>query len=85
MAWSCRIAEKSKLYVKVRADFYPDGRIVPLKFRTEEGEAVRIDQITDVRQAPALKSGGLGTRFTCRVGERYQYLFYDRRTGVLEL
>ena len=34
MDWVCRGAEKSKLYVKVRVDFYPDGRIVPLKFRT---------------------------------------------------
>ena len=84
MDWICRSAEKSKLFVKVRADFYPDGRIVPLKFRAEEGEAVRIDQITEVRQAPALKAGGYGTRFNSRVGERYLYLFYDQRTWFLE-
>ena len=84
MDWVCRGAEKSKLYVKVRVDFYPDGRIVPLKFRTEDGEAVRIDQVTEVRQAPALKTGGLGTRFTCRVGERYLYLFYSKNTWFVE-
>ena len=84
MDWICRNAERSKLFVKVRADFYPDGRIVPLKFRTEEGEAVRIDQVTDVRQAPSLKAGGYGTRFTCRVGERYLYLFYYQHSWFLE-
>ncbi len=73
-----------KQYVKVRADFCLDGSIVPLKFRTEEGCAVLIDQILDVRQAPSLKSGGQGTRYTCRVGESLLYLFHDREMWFVE-
>lgn len=44
-----------KVFLKVRADHLPDGRIVPLKFKNEEGETVQIDRIVDVREAPALK------------------------------
>ena len=34
-----------KIYLKVRADHLPDGRIVPLMFRAGEDETVRIDRI----------------------------------------
>ena len=47
-----------KIYVKVRADFTLDGRIVPLMLRPEDGPACRIDRILDVREAPSLKAGG---------------------------
>ena len=70
--------------MKVRADFGLDGSIRPLKFRPENGPAVVIDQILDVRQAPALKAGGQGTRYTCRAGERIFYLFHDRSLWFVE-
>ena len=78
-----REAEK-KLYVKVRADFTLDGRIVPLMLRTQDGPACRIDRILDVRQAASLKAGGQGVRYTCRVGERTLYLFYDEPYWFVE-
>ena len=71
-------------YVKVRVDYHLDGRIVPLKFRTEDGPAVVIDQILDVRQAAALKAGGLGMRYTCRAGEQLFFLFHDRNWWFVE-
>ena len=73
-----------KRFVKVRADFLLDGRVVPLIFRTEDGPTVRIDRILDIRQAPALKSGGQCMRYTCRVGERLLYLFHDRSQWFVE-
>ena len=73
-----------KEYVKVRADFTVDGRLVPLKFRTEEGPPQLIDRIIDERPAPSLKAGGQGTRYTCRVGERLVYLFNDRNRWFTE-
>ncbi len=73
-----------KKFVKVRADFTLDGQVVPLIFRTEDGPTVRIDRILDIRQAPAMKSGGQGTRYTCRVGERLLYLFHDRTQWFVE-
>lgn len=73
-----------KQYVKVRADHYCDGRIIPLKFRAEDGDAVLIDRILDVRRAPSLKAGGQGIRYTCRCGERVVYLFHDREVWFVE-
>lgn len=73
-----------KIYLKVRADHLPDGRILPLMFRAEDGEAVRIDRILDVREAPSLKLGGQGMRYTCRIGERVIYLFHDRNQWFME-
>lgn len=74
-----------KVYAKVRADFLPDGRIIPLLFRVgEDGETVRIDRVLDVRQAPSLKVGGLGIRYTCVAEDRRYYLFNDQDRWFVE-
>lgn len=74
----------AKEYVKVRADFLPDGQIRPLMFRKEDGEKVIIDRVLDVRPAPALKVGGQGMRYVCRAEERIYYLFLDRERWFVE-
>ena len=58
----------AKIYVSVRADHLLNGRIRPLMFRAKDGPVVRIDRILDEREAPSLKAGGQGMRYTCRVG-----------------
>lgn len=73
-----------KQYLKVRADFWPDGRLVPIMFRAEEGERVIIDRVLDIRPAPALKAGGHGTRYTCRAGNNIFFLFCDRGRWFFE-
>ena len=67
----------AKIYVSVRADHLLNGRIRPLMFRAKDGPVVRIDRILDEREAPSLKGGGQGMRYTCRVGEKQLYLFHD--------
>jgi len=67
----------AKIYVKVRADHMLDGSTRPLLLRAEDGPCVRIDRILDVRDAPSLKAGGQGVRYTCTAGERQFYLFFD--------
>ena len=66
-----------KVYVKVRADFDFDGKLIPLLFRTEDGAPQRIDRVLDVRPAASLKAGGQGIRYTCRVDGNPLYLFYE--------
>ena len=73
-----------KHYVKVRADHLLSGRVRPLMFRTEDGPAVIIDAIEDEREAPALKAGGQGMRYLCRVGENHVFLFYDEPLWFIE-
>ena len=73
-----------KEYGEVRADFGLDGSIRPLKFRPENGPAVVIGPLLDVRQAPALKAGAQGTRYTCRAGGRVCCLFHDSSLWFIE-
>ena len=73
-----------KVYVKVRADFDFDGKLIPLLFRTEDGAPQRIDRVLDVRPAASLKAGGQGIRYTCRVRDREIYLFHDRDLWFIE-
>lgn len=74
---SARRENPHKLYVMVRADHLLDGRIRPLMFRAEDGPICRIDRVLDVREAPSLKAGGQGTRYTCQVEDRQILLFFD--------
>ena len=67
----------AKIFVKVRADHLLDGSIRPLMLRAEDGPAVKIDRITDAREAPSLKAGGQGMRYTCMAEGRQFYLFHD--------
>jgi len=74
----------NKIYVKVRADHLLDGSVRPIKFRAEDGPALRIDRVMDVREAPSLKAGGQGIRYTCQVEDRQLYLFYDEPYWFIE-
>ena len=74
----------AKIFVKVRADHLLDGSVRPLMLRAEDGPAVRIDRVLDVREAPSLKAGGQGVRYTCQVENRQLYLFYDEPYWFIE-
>ena len=74
----------AKIFVKVRADHLLDGSTRPLMLRSEDGPAMRIDRIVDVREAPSLKAGGQGVRYTCMVAGRQLYLFNDEPYWFIE-
>ena len=74
----------AKIYVKVRADHLLDRRTRPLMLRAEDGPVIRIDRITDVREAPSLKAGGQGVRYTCIAEGRQLYLFFDEPYWFIE-
>ncbi len=66
-----------KTFVKVTAEHDESGRIRPLDLTWTDGRKFAIDRVLDVRQAPSLKGGGLGIRYTCRIRGREVYLFCD--------
>ena len=74
----------AKRYVKVRADHLLNGRIRPLMFREEDGPACLIDRVEDEREAPSLKAGGQGIRYTCMIQGQPLYLFYDEPHWFIE-
>lgn len=77
-----------KDYVTVFARHELGGRIRPVAYQLPNGSPVKIDRVTDERQAASLKSGGQGMRYTCKVTvEGVQsdiYLFHDEDLWFME-
>lgn len=73
---------KTNLSVIVRHN--TDGKIIPLAVVWEDGRKFSIDQVLDVRPAASLKSGGLGTRYTCRIRNKIVYLYDEWGCWFLE-
>ena len=63
-------------------------RIRPVAYQLPGGSPVKIDCISDERQAASLKSGGQGMRYTCKVTlDEVQsdiYLFHDEELWFME-
>ena len=74
----------SKTFVKVTAEHDENGKTKPLILTWTDGKQYEIDRVTDVRQAPSLKGGGLGIRYICRIRGKEVYLFYDEGRGFIE-
>lgn len=71
-------AKPLKVYVGVRVDFNEDGLMLPLEINWEDGRRFRIDRVTDIRRAAALRAGGCGDRYTVCIGGRRSFLFFER-------
>ena len=67
-----------KVYVPVQADFRADGTILPRSLTWEDGHKYTIDRVKQICQAPALKAGGQGDRYTIVVEGKESYLFFER-------
>ncbi len=76
----CRIMER--VYVAVRADFRDDGVMLPREITWEDGRKYGIDRVTDIRQAPSLKAGGQGDRYTVMIKGHQSYLFFERSADI---
>ena len=61
------------LTVNVRHEV--DGRAVPTSIVWEDGRQFYIDKVLDIRNAAAIKSGGVGIRYTCKICGKTVQLF----------
>lgn len=66
-----------KVYVAVRDDFRDDGVMLPREITWEDGKRYEIDRVTDIRQAPSMKAGGQGDRYTIVIRGHQSYLFFE--------
>ena len=71
-----------KVYVEVDASFREDGYMLPRSLVWEDGKVYKIDRVTDIRQAAAMKAGGQGDRYTIIVNGKQSYLFFERSTNL---
>ncbi|MDR3560559.1 MAG: hypothetical protein P4N59_03820 [Negativicutes bacterium] len=73
-----------KTFVRVTAEHNESGQTRPLLLTWTDGRNYTIDKVLDVRQAPSLKGGGLGMRYTCRIRGKEVYLFCDEGKWFVE-
>lgn len=73
-----------KTFVKVVAEHNENGQIRPICLTWTDGRKFEIDRVLNVRQAPSLKGGGLGIRYTCRIRGKEVYLFCDEGIWFVE-
>ncbi len=66
-----------KVYVTVELTVDQDGVMHPQRIHWTDGRRFDIASVSDVRRAASLKAGGTGLRYTCRIGSRDTYLFYE--------
>lgn len=73
-----------KVFITIIAEHDRSGSIKPLSITWEDGRVYSVDRILDVRMAAALKAGGQGMRYTCRIHGREVYLFCDEGRWFIE-
>lgn len=73
-----------KQYISVTARFDEDGNLLPLKIHWNDGRSFEIDRVTDIRYAASLKAGGMGLRYTCRIGGAEKYLFLEENRWFVD-
>lgn len=66
-----------KIFVSVNAVFDTEGNIIPKKIIFDDGTSIDIKRVTETVRRSSLKAGGTGLRFTCSIGRRKIYLFYE--------
>lgn len=74
----------SKVYVGVNARFEPDGKLTPSSIAWEDGREYEIDRVLNVCRAASLKAGGVGIRYTVRIGNTETYLFLEENKWFVE-
>jgi hypothetical protein len=73
-----------KVYVRVAAEFSPEGKLIPVAFWWENGRRYTIDRVVDACRAASLKAGGIGIRYTCIVRGQETFLYYDESRWFME-
>ncbi len=73
-----------KVYVEVTAVFTPEGQVLPREVHWEDGRVYTVDRVLDIRHAAAMKAGGCGIRYTCRIRGQQTYLFLDNDRWFVE-
>lgn len=66
-----------KIYVAVELTIDEAGIMHPRSVLWEDGRKFEISSVSDVRRAASLKAGGSGIRYTCRIGRKDTYLYYE--------
>lgn len=71
-----------KVYVEVVSITNPDGVMMPRAVVWEDGRKFKIDRVSEVKQAAAMRCGGQGDRYTIWIGGKQSYLYFERNASL---
>ena len=66
-----------KIYVEVIVRFLAEGGMRPIYIIWNDGRKFEIDKVRYIERAPARVSSVLPMRYTCSVGGKDKYLYYE--------
>ena len=66
-----------KRYVSVTTRVDEDGKIRPLSIQWYDGTTFPIDEVRSSQRVPSMHAGGLGTRYTVRIGSTVTQLYFE--------
>ena len=66
-----------KVYVSVELLIDEAGAMHPQVIIWHDGRRFEVTSISDVRRAASQKAGGTGIRYTCHIGDRDAFLYYE--------
>lgn len=78
------MGKAQRINLDVLVEHRTDGKQLPRMILWPDGRRFAIDKILEARQAPALKGGGIGMRYLCRIGGKERYLFNVRDAWFVE-
>lgn len=70
----------TKNYVSVLAEFDEQGNKHPRQIKLND-QVFEIDKVLKVVNAASLKVGGIGERYTIKIGSHQTFLFFEKETG----
>lgn len=73
-----------KQFVNVICMYMKTGQIQPLYIVWDDGIKYPIDKVTQIIPAASLRSGGMGLRYTCKIGTAQRYLFLEEGKWFIE-
>ncbi len=73
-----------KIELNIIVQHLPDGKAIPKTIIWEDGRRFSIDRILDIRKAAALKCGGVGIRYICRICGNEVPIFEEDGVWFLE-
>ncbi len=73
-----------KVFTEVIVRYTMEGDRIPLYILWADGRKFKVDRVLDKRPAPSLKAGECGTRYTCLIGGRSAFLWYENGKWFVE-
>lgn len=73
-----------RIELNIIVQHFPDGKAIPKTILWEDGRRFSIDKVLDIRKAAALKCGGIGTRYICRICNKEVAIFDEDGCWFLE-